>query len=173
MGIPRDPPLPRQRNRRTPATSPTPHCIAAEISRSPATHERSRCAAVVARRMSQARTRLRRSDCVSIRAVSARSQTSWFPYAPALHPSNAEKETIMSIELENMARDLALKGYVSSTQKRYLKRAKHLIERFGRPASELGQEDLRLYVEELRAPGQSASTLSTALCALLFLYRKT
>jgi len=90
-----------------------------------------------------------------------------------LHPSNAEKETIMSIELENMARDLALKGYVSSTQKRYLKRAKHLIERFGRPASELGQEDLRLYVEELRAPGQSASTLSTALCALLFLYRKT
>lgn len=79
----------------------------------------------------------------------------------------------MSKEIENMARDLALKGYVESTQKRYLKSAAALIARFGRPASEISREELRLYVEELQGLHKSSWWLATELSGLLFLYRRT
>jgi integrase/recombinase XerD len=79
----------------------------------------------------------------------------------------------MSTELENMARDLALRGYVESTQKKYLKTAAHLVARFGRPPSEINRDELRTYVRELEALGRSASRFSIHLCALLFLYRRT
>jgi site-specific recombinase XerD len=72
-----------------------------------------------------------------------------------------------------MARDLAMKGYAQSTQQRYLARARHLIERFGRPASELSREELRGYVEELRAQSSSGGRFNTEVGGLLFLYRKT
>jgi len=79
----------------------------------------------------------------------------------------------MSKEMENLTRDLALKGYATSTQQRYLKSSKRLIARFGRPAGELTQDDLRTYVEELGALGKTASQLCWELSALLFLYRRT
>jgi len=76
-------------------------------------------------------------------------------------------------EIDNMRRDLALKGYAQTTQDKYRKCAEALVARFGRPAGQLTRDDLRLYVEELQARGKSASWLGNELSALLFLYRKT
>lgn len=77
----------------------------------------------------------------------------------------------MSKDIENMARDLALKGYVQSTQDSYLNSARSLIARFGNPP--LNRDELRVYVDELHASDRSRSWLYTQLCALLFLYRRT
>jgi integrase/recombinase XerD len=79
----------------------------------------------------------------------------------------------MKCTLDNLARDLALKGYAQRTQKSYLSRARKLTERFGRVPEAITQEELRTYVEELRAESKSTSRFAEALCALLFLYRKT
>jgi integrase/recombinase XerD len=73
--------------------------------------------------------------------------------------------------LDNMARDLALKGYAKSTQRQYLKTAAGLMTRFGSPAAEIGRDELRLWVDELK--DLSASKRHAALCAVLFLYRRT
>src|SRR5690606_8253783 len=79
----------------------------------------------------------------------------------------------MSNEIENMARDLALKGYAESTQKQYLKTAANLIARFERPASEISRDELRVYVEESQVLCKSRSRLGMELCGLLSLYRRT
>lgn len=79
----------------------------------------------------------------------------------------------MSTEIENMARDLAMKGYAESTQRRYLKCVKRLTQSVGRPAGQLSRDELREYVEELCRKSESPSSLQFELCALLFFYRKT
>jgi site-specific recombinase XerD len=79
----------------------------------------------------------------------------------------------MCNEIDQMARDLALKGYIQSTQDQYLKTARHLRARFGRAASELSRENLREYVAELQAQHKSVFSLCSKLCAVLFLYRRT
>lgn len=79
----------------------------------------------------------------------------------------------MSSEIENMARDLALRGYSKSTRTSYPREARRLVERFGKPASQLTQDELRRYVEELSQRGKSSSLFRNQLCALLFLYKKT
>lgn len=81
----------------------------------------------------------------------------------------------MSSEIENMARDLALQGYSNRTRTSYLGEARRLVERFGKPASQLTQDELRQYVEELSpaGTGKSVSRFRNQLCALLFLYKKT
>jgi integrase/recombinase XerD len=76
-------------------------------------------------------------------------------------------------ELENVRRDLALRGYAQNTQEGYLRTARLLQERFGCRAAELTRENLRSYVEELQRTGKSTSWLTNQLCALRFLYRKT
>lgn len=79
----------------------------------------------------------------------------------------------MESTLDNLARDLASKGYAQTTQKSYLSRARKLTERFGCSPEELTQEQLREYVEELKQEHKSVSQLTNSLSALLFLYRKT
>ena len=79
----------------------------------------------------------------------------------------------METTIENLKRDLALRAYAESTQKRYVSHAQKLMARFERPAAEITQDELRTYVSELRAGHKSWSRLVEALCALLFLYRKT
>jgi integrase/recombinase XerD len=75
--------------------------------------------------------------------------------------------------IEQMGRDLAFAEYSKSTRKQYLKTAEDLAVHFQRPVAELGREDLREYVERLRAQGRSASWLKMKLAALVFLFSKT
>jgi site-specific recombinase XerD len=79
----------------------------------------------------------------------------------------------VSKEIEDMARDLAMKGYAARTQVGYLRTAKKLEAHFKRPVGELSRDELRGFVEALQAQGKSASWLNGQLCALRFLYRKT
>lgn len=79
----------------------------------------------------------------------------------------------MKTTLENLTRDLAMKGYAERTQKRYLLRAQELMQRFGRPARQITQDELRAYVEGFREGKASRTRLKEVMCALLFLYRKT
>jgi len=79
----------------------------------------------------------------------------------------------MDKSIEQFSRDLALAKYAKTTQARYVKIARQLGSRFGRPVSALGREDLRVYVEEVQARGRSASWVTAHLAALRFLYRKT
>jgi site-specific recombinase XerD len=79
----------------------------------------------------------------------------------------------MRNEIESMGRDLALRGYTERTQKYYLHFATQLMARFGRPASAVTRDELRVYVDELKALGKSVAWFRTHLSALLFLYRRT
>ncbi len=79
----------------------------------------------------------------------------------------------MDTELEQMARDLTLGGYAERTKRDYLQVASKLQERFGRPAGELEREQLRLFVEELDARGNSRSWFNGKVAALRFLYCRT
>jgi integrase/recombinase XerD len=83
------------------------------------------------------------------------------------------KGTTVNKEIEDMARDLAGKGYAKTTQKAYLKEAKYLVQWAGKPPSEMTRDELRQYVDELRRTTKSASMLSSKFCALFFLYKKT
>jgi site-specific recombinase XerD len=79
----------------------------------------------------------------------------------------------VDISIEQLGRDLASAGYAKTTQSEYVKVAAHLGARFGQPVASLTREQLRTYVEELRARGKSAQWVTTRLAALRFLYRKT
>jgi site-specific recombinase XerD len=79
----------------------------------------------------------------------------------------------MEPEVENMRRDLALRGYAERTQQCYTARAEHLMRWFGRAASDLSRDELRTYVEQLVGQEKSASWLCNQLCALRFLYQRT
>jgi integrase/recombinase XerD len=79
----------------------------------------------------------------------------------------------MDQSIVQLGQDLALANYAKSTQKKYLRVAERLSERFGKPVADLTREELRTYVEELSARGLSASWVITYLGALGFLYRKT
>jgi integrase/recombinase XerD len=79
----------------------------------------------------------------------------------------------MDQTIEQLGQDLALANYADSTRKRYQQTARHLAARFGVSPSQLTREQVRTYVEELKARGKSASWVITQLAALAFLYRKT
>lgn len=78
----------------------------------------------------------------------------------------------MKLTIENLNRDLALRGYAASTQKNYRLSAERLMQRFGRRAADIEQSELRQYVQELQAE-KRPSFLRNELAGLLFLYRKT
>jgi integrase/recombinase XerD len=88
------------------------------------------------------------------------------------HHGSAE-ETTMDKGIEQLDQDLALANYAKTTRAKYLRTAKHLSARFGKPVGDLTREEIRTYVEEMTARGQSASWLTGQLGALSFLYRKT
>ena len=75
--------------------------------------------------------------------------------------------------IDEMARDLAGKGYSKRTQEAYLKEAKKLVEWAGKAPDKIEREELRRYIEELRRTAKSASSLKSKFCALFFLYKKT
>jgi site-specific recombinase XerD len=55
----------------------------------------------------------------------------------------------------------------------YWSDARALVKRFMRPPTEIGREELRVYVEELHGSGVSASRLKQHFAALKFLFEKT
>lgn len=79
----------------------------------------------------------------------------------------------MDKTIDRMRQDLAGAGYVEGTRKGYLKAAKDLLAEVGRPIDQVGRDDLRAYVERLRAQGRSASWLKVKLAAIVFLFAKT
>lgn len=79
----------------------------------------------------------------------------------------------MDKSIEQMRQDLAPASYAESTKKQYAKAAEELAAYFGRPAAELGRDELRAYVEHLRGQKRSASWLKGKLAGIVFLYRKT
>jgi site-specific recombinase XerD len=83
------------------------------------------------------------------------------------------KEATVDKSIELMGRDLAHAHYSKSTWTQYLKTAEELASHYGRPVAELGREDLREYIERLRAQERSASWLKMKLAALVFLFAKT
>jgi integrase/recombinase XerD len=79
----------------------------------------------------------------------------------------------MDKSIEQMEQDLAFAEYAASTRKAYLKTARELGAHFERPVAEVGREEVRAYVEHLRAQERSASWLKMHYAALVFLYEKT
>lgn len=79
----------------------------------------------------------------------------------------------MDKSIEQMRQDLASAGYSKSTQEHYLKAVMVLAKHVGRCVAEIGRDELRSYVEHLRARGISASRLKVQLAGIVFLYRKT
>jgi integrase/recombinase XerD len=79
----------------------------------------------------------------------------------------------MDISIERMKQDLARKGYAQPTQDHYLRTARALSRRFEQPVATLTADDLRTFVDEIEAVGNSPSTVAIQLVALRFLYRKT
>ena len=74
---------------------------------------------------------------------------------------------------ERMAWDLEFAGRAARTRKVYLADARALAAFHGKSPEELGQPEVRVWVEDLIARGTSPSRLRQHLSALVFLYRKT
>ena len=73
---------------------------------------------------------------------------------------------------DRMQQDLTLAGYAPGTQKHYLGAAKRFVQRFGLSPEQMGQEELRSHVAELRR-SVGISTLKMQIAGLKFLYEKT
>ncbi len=79
----------------------------------------------------------------------------------------------MDQSIKQFGQDLALANYAERTRDGYVKTARHLSARFGKPLAQLTREEIRTYVEEMTARGKSASWLTAQLAAVSFVYRKT
>jgi integrase/recombinase XerD len=79
----------------------------------------------------------------------------------------------MSNIQEQMRQDLAASAYAESTQQVYWDAARAFAEHFGRSPAALGREQVREYVEVLRASGIGPSRLKQHFAGLKFLYEKT
>lgn len=74
---------------------------------------------------------------------------------------------------ERMEQDLELGGYGSGTREHYVRAVVRLAEHFRRSPTQLGQDDLRGYVEHLRKRKTSASTLKVQMAGIRFFYAVT
>lgn len=79
----------------------------------------------------------------------------------------------MDQSIEQLGQDLARAGYAEATQRRYLKTANLLSERFGVPVADLTREQIREFVDAVASEGNSAWRSRSMLGAVLFLFRKT
>jgi len=79
----------------------------------------------------------------------------------------------MDKSIEQMGQDLARAAYAKSTQERYVKVAKELADRFGKPVVDVTRDELRVFVDEVSSSSRSDSRVISKLSALLFLYRTT
>lgn len=92
--------------------------------------------------------------------------------ASLLRPSEPKEATVDDL-IRQVRQDLASAGYAKRTQETYAAIAERLGARFGVGLEAVSREQLREFVGEIERRAASAATKSGALCALLFLYRKT
>lgn len=75
---------------------------------------------------------------------------------------------------ERMMQDLKLAGYAKDTQRRYLEAADHLVKFHWRCPSEMGQEEIREWIEYLLEHGRiGPQRMRQHFAGLQFLFRKT
>jgi site-specific recombinase XerD len=79
----------------------------------------------------------------------------------------------MDKSIEQMRQDLALAGYSKGTQYSYLRTAKRLAERYGKPLTEVTRDEVRDYVSMIVARPRSGSVKRMQIAGIAFLYRKT
>ena len=79
----------------------------------------------------------------------------------------------MDLVFERMAWDLDFAGRAERTRKVYLADARAFAAFHFRSPDDLGQADVKAWVEHLIARGTHPSRLRQHLSALVFLYRKT
>jgi site-specific recombinase XerD len=83
------------------------------------------------------------------------------------------KEDFMTKLREQMMQDLDLAGYVERTKRLYVNAIRNLAEFFRRSPDQLGQTEVRQWVEHLRKSGIGTQRLRQHFAALRFLYTKT
>jgi site-specific recombinase XerD len=79
----------------------------------------------------------------------------------------------METTLNQMRQDLARAEYAESTRTAYVRTAERFLVRAGRPAEELGRDEVRDFITELEKKGKSASWMKMHLAALVYLFSKT
>lgn len=76
--------------------------------------------------------------------------------------------------IEKLKLDLKLRGYSKGTEKGYCERIKLFQEYYQKPASELGEQEIRQYLYHMSNERKlSPSTVNTANSALRFLFEVT
>lgn len=80
----------------------------------------------------------------------------------------------MGIHYQKMQRDLKIAAYAKSTQENYLACARHFVAHYMRPATELGEEEIRNFLAYLlEAKRGGVANMKLHLAAIKFLYAKT
>jgi len=80
----------------------------------------------------------------------------------------------MDDAIEKMVQDMQLRGLSEGTQINYISRVKILQRFYGRPAEELGEEEIRDFLQHLiTEKRQSASSVNVFNAALKFFYKTT
>jgi site-specific recombinase XerD len=80
----------------------------------------------------------------------------------------------MDDAIEKMVQDMQLRGLSEGTQINYISRVKILQRFYGRPAEELGEEEIRDFLQHLiTEKKQSASSVNVFNAALKFFYKTT
>ncbi len=72
-----------------------------------------------------------------------------------------------------MIEDMTLAGLAEGTQKIYIQAVRRLAAHYRRSPDELGEEEVRGYLLELRQRGVARGTFKTGQYGLRFLYRHT
>jgi len=72
-----------------------------------------------------------------------------------------------------MIEDMTLAGLAEGTQKMYIRAVRRLAAHYRRSPDELGGEEVRGYLLELRRRGVARGTFKTGQYGLRFLYRHT
>jgi len=97
----------------------------------------------------------------------------WFSWSVAPAVGARDQETTVGKIRDRMVQDLAMAGYAPGTQAQYLGAAVRFVKRFRLPPEEMGQEQLRIHVDELGASGVGPSALKVHIAGLKFLYART
>ena len=79
----------------------------------------------------------------------------------------------MSLIEDRMLRDMERAGRAPLTQREYISAIRHMTEFLGRPADQLGPDDIRAWDDEMHRRGHGPDWLGVHVAALRFLYRVT